>query len=109
MRTVGVVTSARSDYSSILPILRAIEADSDLSLRLIVTGMHLSPEFGSTFTDIEADGFRIDDRIETLLSSDTPEGIAKSIGLGTIGFAQSFARFQPDILLFVGDRYELLA
>jgi len=109
MRTIGVVTFARSDYSSCLPLLRAIEADPDLNLYLVVTGMHLSPEFGYTVKEIEADGFEIGDRVEMLLSSDTPEGVAKSIGVGTIGFAQSFARFQPDILLMVGDRVELLS
>lgn len=109
MRSIGVVTLARSDYGSCLPILKAIQADPDLSLYLMVSGMHLSPEFGYTLKEIEADGFEINERVEILLSSDTPEGIAKSIGLGTIGFGQSFARFQPDILLLVGDRFELLA
>jgi UDP-hydrolysing UDP-N-acetyl-D-glucosamine 2-epimerase len=92
-----------------LPILRAIQADPDLDLHLLVTGMHLSPEFGCTVKEIEAEGVRIGDWVEMLLSSDSPEGIAKSIGLGTIGFAQSFARIAPDILLLVGDRFELLA
>ncbi len=109
MRRIGVVTCARSDYSSCLPILRAIEADPELQLHLIVGGMHLSPEYGLTLKEIEADGFRIDERVEMLLSSDTPEGTAKSIGLGVIGFAQCFARSQPDLLLIVGDRTELLA
>jgi GDP/UDP-N,N'-diacetylbacillosamine 2-epimerase (hydrolysing) len=108
MRCIGVVTFGRSDYSSCLPLLREIKADADLGLHLMVTGMHLSPEFGSTVNEIEADGFEINDRVEMLLSSDRPEGIAKSIGIGTIGFAQSFARFQPDLLLLVGDRFELL-
>jgi GDP/UDP-N,N'-diacetylbacillosamine 2-epimerase (hydrolysing) len=87
--------------------LREIKADADLRLHLVVSGMHLSPEFGYTIKEIEADGFEINDRVEMLLSSDTPEGVAKSIGVGTIGFAQSFARDQPDILLLVGDRFEL--
>jgi GDP/UDP-N,N'-diacetylbacillosamine 2-epimerase (hydrolysing) len=109
MRRIGVVTFARSDYSSCLPVLRAIKADADLDIHLIVAGMHLSPEFGYTIKEIEKDGFEINDRVEMLLSSDTPEGVAKSIGLGTIGFAQSFARVQPDLLLLVGDRSELLS
>ena len=109
MRHIGVVTFARSDYSTCLPILQAIEADPELELHLVVSGMHLSPEFGYTVKEIEAEGFEISDQVEMLLSSDTPEGITKSIGLGAIGFAQSFARFEPDIVLIVGDRFELLA
>ncbi len=109
MRSIGVVTTSRSDYSSCLPLLRAIEADPQLELHLIVSGMHLSSEFGYTVKEVEADGFQITDRVAMLLSSDTPEGIAKSIGMGTIGFAQSLARMQPDILILVGDRLELLS
>ena len=109
MRTIGVVTVARSDYGIYLPLLRKIQADPDLRLHLIVAGMHLSPEFGLTVKAIEADGFEIGERVEMLLSSDTPEGIAKSMGLGTIGFAQSFARFRPDILVVLGDRFEMHA
>jgi UDP-hydrolysing UDP-N-acetyl-D-glucosamine 2-epimerase len=109
MRSVGVATFARSDYSSCLPIMRTIQADLDLELYTFVGGMHLSPEFGQTVKQVETDGFVIHDRIEMLLSSDTPEGTAHSIGLGVIGFAHSFARFRPDILLLVGDRFELLS
>ena len=87
MRTIGVVTVARSDYGIYQPVLQRIQEDPDLRLRLIVTGMHLSPEFGLNVRTIEQDGFEIGERIEMLLSSDTPEGIAKSMGLGTIGFA----------------------
>ncbi len=106
-RIIGVVTSSRSDYGSVLPILRKIQANAELRLHLIVAGMHLSPEFGLTVKGIEADGFAIGERIEMLLSSDTPEGIAKSMGLGVIGFAQAYARFRPDILLVLGDRFEM--
>ena len=109
MRTIGVVTVARSDYGIYLPLLRKIQADPDLRLHLIVAGMHLSPEFGLTVEAIEDDGFEIGERVEMLLSSDTPGGIAKSMGLGTIGFAQSFARFRPDILVALGDRFEMHA
>lgn len=109
MRRIGVATSTRSDYSSYLPVLRAIASDPGLELHLLVSGMHLSPEFGYTVTEIEADGFTIHERIEMLLSADTPAAIAKSIGLGTLGLAQSFANLQPDLLLVVGDRFELLA
>jgi len=109
VRAIGVVTVARSDYGIYLPVLRKIQADPDLQLYLIVAGMHLSPEFGLTVEAIEADGFEIGERVEMLLSSDTPEGIAKSIGLGTIGFAQAYARFRPDILVVLGDRFEMYA
>ncbi len=109
MRTIGAVTVARSDYGIYLPVLRRIQEDPDLRLRLIVSGMHLSPEFGMTVREIERDGFEIGDRVEMLLSSDSPEGIAKSMGLGTAGFAQSYARSCPDILLVLGDRFEMHA
>lgn len=109
MRTIGVVTVARSDYGIYLPLLKRIQADPDLQLCLIVAGMHLSPEFGLTAETIEADGIEINERVEMLLSSDTPEGVAKSMGLGTIGFAQAFARLRPNILLVLGDRFEMHA
>jgi UDP-N-acetylglucosamine 2-epimerase (non-hydrolysing)/GDP/UDP-N,N'-diacetylbacillosamine 2-epimerase (hydrolysing) len=109
VRSIGVVTVARSDYGLYRPALRRIEAEPDLNLRLYVTGMHLSPEFGDTIKEIEADGFSIAERIEMLVSSDTPEGVAKSVGLGTIGFAQAFGRERPDLLVLLGDRFEMLA
>jgi UDP-hydrolysing UDP-N-acetyl-D-glucosamine 2-epimerase len=104
-----VVTGSRSDYGIYLPLLRKIQADPELRLHLIATGMHLSPEFGLTYRGFEADGLEIGDHVEMLLSSDSPEGIAKSMGLGTIGFAQSFGSFRPDILLVLGDRFEMHA
>lgn len=107
MRTIGIITVGRSDYGIYLPLLRIIKADPDLRLYLIVAGMHLSPEFGMTANMIESDGFEIHERIDMLLSSDTPEGVAKSMGLGVIGFSQSFARFRPDILVVLGDRFEM--
>lgn len=109
MRTIGVVTVARSDYGIYLPLLRAISSDPELELHLFVSGMHLSPEFGLTVAEIEADGFTDMDRIEMLLSSDSPEGIAKSMGLGVIGLAQAYARKVVDILLLLGDRFEMMA
>ncbi|MBI4635715.1 MAG: UDP-N-acetylglucosamine 2-epimerase (hydrolyzing) [Candidatus Rokubacteria bacterium] len=109
MRTIGVVTGARADYGIYRPILRRIREERELRAVVIVTGAHLSPEFGLTVREIEADGFGIGDRVEMLLSSDSPEGIAKSLGLGAIGFAQVFGRFRPDILLVLGDRFEMLA
>jgi len=109
MRTIGVVTTSRADYGIYLPLLRRIEGEAGLELRLLVTGMHLSPEFGMTVEAIEADGFEVHEKVEMLLSSDTPEGIAKSMGLGVIGFAEVFSRFRPDILVVLGDRFEMFA
>lgn len=109
MRTIGVVTVGRSDYGILLPVLRRIQADSDLRLVLFVAGSHLSPEFGLTVREIEQDGFEIAQRIETVLPSDAPEGIARSIGLGLIGFAQAYARLRPDLLLVIGDRFEVFS
>jgi len=106
---VGAVTGARSDYGIYRPLLQAMSDDSFFGLRLFVTGMHLSQEFGHTVDTIVTDGFRVDERVEMLLSSDTPEGIAKSMGLGTIGFAQAYARCRPDLLMVLGDRFEMHA
>lgn len=109
LRTIGVVTTARSDYGIYLPILHALELEASLQLRIIAGGMHLAPEYGSTVEAIEHDGFTIADRVEMLLSSDTPLGTAKSIGLGVLGFSESYARSRPDILLVLGDRFEMHA
>lgn len=109
MRTIGVVTVGRSDYSNYVPVLRCIQAEGGLTLHLIAAGMHLSPEFGLTVEAIEADGFPIADRVPMLLSSDTPQALAMSMGLGTIGFAQVYARSRPDLLLVLGDRIEMHA
>ncbi len=109
MRTIGVVTSSRADYGIYQPVLRALQAEPDIRLRLFVTGMHLSPEFGQTVHAIEADGYEIAERVEMLLSSDSPEGISKSMGLGTLGFAQAYARSRPDLLVVLGDRFEMHA
>lgn len=109
MRTIGLVTVARSDYGIYLPLLKKIQADPDLVLFLIVAGAHLSPEFGFTVEAIQADGFKISEKVEMLLSSDSPEGIAKSIGLGVIGFSQVYAKVSLDILAVLGDRFEMHA
>jgi UDP-hydrolysing UDP-N-acetyl-D-glucosamine 2-epimerase len=103
MRTLTAITVSPADYGILLPILRTIDQDPDLRLRLLVSGMHLAPTHGLTYQAIEADEFTIDERVEMLLASDTPEGIAKSMGLGAMGFAQAFARQRPDILLVLGD------
>jgi UDP-hydrolysing UDP-N-acetyl-D-glucosamine 2-epimerase len=109
VRTIGVITTSRADYGACRPVLQAINSDADLRLCLFVSGMHLSPGYGFTVSAIEADGFEIADRVEVLLSSDTPEAIGKSMGLGLIGFAQVFNRRRVDILVIVGDRFEMFA
>ncbi len=108
MRHIAVVTGARSDYGIWLPVLREIEATPDLELSLLVTGMHLAPEFGLTVRTIEADGFHIEERIDMLIAGDTPAAISKSMGIGVMGFAGCFARFRPDILMVLGDRFETI-
>lgn len=109
MRKICVVTGTRAEYGLLYWLMKEIQADAALQLQLVVTGMHLSPEFGLTYRTIEEDGFIIDAKVEMLLSSDTPVGIAKSIGLGVIGFADALERLQPDIMVVLGDRYETLA
>ena len=106
MRVVGVVTSSRSDYGFIFPVIRRIQARPDLALRLLVTGMHLSPRFGMTVKAIEADGFEVAERVKVLSNSDDPAAIAKSMARGTAGFADAFSRSRPDILVVLGDRFE---
>lgn len=109
MKKVCVVTGTRAEYGLLKPLIEKINQDKDLELQLVVTGMHLSPEFGLTYQEIEQDGFQVSERNEMLLSSDTSNGITKSIGLGMIGFADIFTRIASDIVVILGDRYEALA
>lgn len=109
MRTIGVVTVARSDYGHYLPLLHRIEQTEGLRLHLIAAAAHLSGEFGRSIDAIEADGFEVADRVEMLRSSDAPAGIAASMGDGARGFGESFARARPDILVLLGDRFEMHA
>jgi UDP-hydrolysing UDP-N-acetyl-D-glucosamine 2-epimerase len=108
-RRICIVTSSRADYGHLYWVMKEIQRQQALELQVAVTGMHLSPEFGLTAAVLESDGFRIDARVEGLLSSDTPVGVAKSIGLTTIGFADAFERLAPDMIVLPGDRFELLA
>lgn len=108
-RKICVVTGTRAEYGLLYWLMKEIQADDGLELQIIATGQHLSPEFGLTYKNIEADGFVINAKVEMLLSSDSPVGIAKSVGLGTIGFADALARLQPDIMVLLGDRFEALA
>jgi GDP/UDP-N,N'-diacetylbacillosamine 2-epimerase (hydrolysing) len=104
-----VVTGSRAEYGLLAPLMKLIKGDKMFNLQIIVTGMHLSPEFGLTFHEIEKEGLSISDKVEILLSSDTPTGISKTIGLGYIGLAESYERLQPDLLILLGDRYETFA
>lgn len=108
-RKICIVTGSRAEYGLLCWLMKEIQADSALQLQIVATGMHLSPEFGLTYKAIEADGFVIDAKVEMLLSSDTAVGIAKSMGLGLIGFGDALARLQPDIMVVLGDRFEILA
>ncbi|MDS1845456.1 UDP-N-acetylglucosamine 2-epimerase [Vibrio vulnificus] len=108
-KKVAVFTGTRAEYGLLFWLLKDIQADPDLQLQLLVSGMHLSPEFGETYQQIEHDGFHIDEKIEILLSSDSAVGTAKSMGLGVLGFADALARLNPDVLVILGDRFEALA
>lgn len=108
-RKICVVTGSRAEYGLLYWLMKEIQAAPDLQLQIVATGMHLSPEFGLTYRSLEEDGFTIAAKVEMLLSSDTPVGIAKSMGLGVIGFADTLDRLRPDILVLLGDRYEIFA
>lgn len=109
MRKICVFTGTRAEYGIMSRLMRMIQVDPDLQLQIIATNMHLSPEFGLTYKEIETDGFHIDKKVEMLLSSDTANGIVKSMGLATIGFADALEDLKPDLAIILGDRYEMLA
>lgn len=108
-RTICVVTGSRADYGLLFWVMKAIQQDTALQLQVAVTGMHLAPEFGMTQHAIEADGFPISARVDSLVSGDSPVAVAKSIGLGVIGFADALERLRPDIVVLLGDRFEVFA
>ena len=108
-RKICVVTGTRAEYGLLNWLMKEIQEDADLELEVIATGMHLSPEFGLTYRQIEEDGFKIDKKIETLLSSDTPVGISNSMGLGMIGFSDAYTELKPDIVVLLGDRFEVFS
>jgi UDP-N-acetylglucosamine 2-epimerase (non-hydrolysing) len=109
MLNIAVFTGTRAEYGLLYWLLKDIQADPELRLQLLVSGTHLSPEFGNTYTQIEKDGFDIDEKVEMLLSSDTPVGVAKSMGLAVLGFTDALSRLAPDMLVVLGDRFEALA
>lgn len=108
-RKICVVTGTRAEYGIMSRLMQALAADDRVELQIIATNMHLSPEFGMTVQEIEADGFKIDRKVEMLLSSDTHVGTVKSMGLASIGFADAYAELQPELIVILGDRYEMLA
>lgn len=109
MRKICVITGTRAEYGLLYWTMKALQADNGIDLSICVTGMHLSPEFGLTYKKILEDGFIINEKVETLLSSDTTVGVSKSIGLGIISFSEVFERLNPDLVLVLGDRYEIFA
>ena len=108
-RTIAVVTSSRADYSHLYWPLRDLSEADSVALKIVAMGPHLSPEFGNTVQEIEKDGFKIDARVECLLSSDSDIGMAKTIGVAVLGLADLFGQMRPDLLLLIADRYEMLA
>ena len=108
-RKICVVTGTRAEYGLLYWTLKALENAPQIELQLCVTGMHLSPEFGLTYQEIEEDGFHIAKKVENLMSSDTPVGVSKSMGLAMISFSEAFDSLNPDLLLVVGDRFEIFA
>ena len=108
-RKICVVTGTRAEYGLLYWLIKEIEADPDLVMQLVVTGAHLSPKFGETSKVIEEDGFTIDERVDIELGKDTPWATSRSMGLGVIGMAGAYQRLAPDIVVLLGDRYEILA
>ncbi len=106
---IAVVTTSRADYGLLVWPLKRLLADNYFDIKLIVSGTHLSPAHGLTYTKIEEDGFKIDWKVDMLISSDTAVGASKSLGMAVIGFAEAFAQLQPDLVLLLGDRYEMFA
>lgn len=109
MKKIVVATATRAEYGLLRPVIKQLLSEKDLVTKVVVTGAHLSPEFGMTVHEIENDQINIEKKIEILLSSDTPVAVSKSMGLALISFAEYFEESQPDALLVLGDRYETLA
>lgn len=109
MYKICVITATRAEYGLLNPLMKQLQINQKFKLQVLVTGAHLSPEFGLTFKEIKADGFKIDKKVEMLLSADTDTAISKSMGLGIIGFSEAFTELQPDAIIVLGDRYEMLA
>lgn len=109
MRKVCVITATRAEYGLLKPLMQLIKESDKLKLQIIATGAHLSPEFGLTYKNIENDGFVIDEKVEILLSSDTSASITKTMGIAMMGMADVLPRLNPDLIVILGDRYEMLS
>lgn len=109
MKKIAIITGTRAEFGLLRPLINEIQNNEKMQLQLIVTAMHLSPEFGYTADEIEKEGYKIDKKVECLLSSDSAVGITKSIGLAMIGFADALNELSPDLLIILGDRSEMLA
>ncbi len=109
MRKICIITGTRAEYGLLYWLMKEMSADKELELQIIATGMHLSPEFGNTYQQIEQDGFVINKKVNMLLSSDSEAGISKSMGLGMIGFADVFNDLKPDLIVVLGDRFEIFS
>jgi len=108
-RNICVVTGSRAEYGLLSMVMQALKNETAFTLQIVATGTHLAPQFGLTWREIEADGFTIDARVDMQLTSDTTAGITRSLGLAVMGFAEAFDLLKPDLLVFLGDRYEILA
>ncbi len=108
-KIISILTATRAEFGLLKPLIASLLVVKEFDVRIVVTGAHLSQEFGLTYKEIENSGFNIDEKIEILLSSDTPISISKSMGLAMISFAEYFDRLKPDMLIVLGDRYETLA
>ncbi|HUJ19464.1 MAG TPA: UDP-N-acetylglucosamine 2-epimerase [Nitrospirota bacterium] len=108
-RKICAVTGSRADYDLLTPVMKKIRQEPSFRLQVIATGMHLAPQFGLTYKSIEADGFTIDAKVDMELTGDTPSDVTRSLGRGVKGFAEALDRLQPDLLLVLGDRFEILA
>lgn len=108
MKKICVITGTRAEYGLLSSLMQMIRDDQALQLQIIVTNMHLSPEFGLTYKEIEADGFVIDKKVHMLLSADNANATVKSMGLAMIGFADAYDELKPDLIVILGDRYEML-
>lgn len=109
MKKICIITGSRAEWGLLRRLAAMVKSHERMELQIIATNMHLSPEFGLTYKEIERDGFRIDRQVEMLLSGDSPAATSKSIGLATIGFADAYRDLEPDLIIILGDRYEMLS